>query len=358
MESKSALKVGVIGCGAVVQIEWLPYLHELDEFEITAVQDYSQHLIDYFGDLYQIPNRFTDWKQLIECKDVDAVIVLNLEHTDVCLYAAEMGKDILVEKPLCENPKQAAQIEEAVKKHNIILMVAEMKRYDPGYLYGQKLIKEMKGLRMIRSRNICDALMRSLNEIYPVKRRPDVSAEKKQALKEAFEKNISVVTKDKPPRYFTHFIGAGIHDAGIMRAAFGEPDSVAYCDIWDDGKMAIAYLNYSDNVRASFEIGMNDQKWYEEELVAFGVDQTIRIIFPNPFIKNQPTVVEVIENENGTFVEKRISASYDEAFRAQMKHFYTCVTNREQPITDVREGRKSVELMADMFGAYLKRVSE
>ena len=358
MENGTTLNVGVIGCGAVVQIEWLPYLHELDEYCVKAISDISEHLVNYFGDLYSIPNRFTDWHKVIDCPDVDAVIILNTEHTDACIYAANAGKDILVEKPLCENPEQAARIEQAVKQNDVVLMVAEMKRYDPGYLYGQKLIKEMKGLRMIRSRFVCDALMRSLNEIYTVKRRPDVPDSIRKEMKEAFEKKLQVVTGDLPARYFNFFLGAGIHDVGIMRGAFGDPKSVLYSDFWDDGKMAVVYLDYGDNVRASFEIGLNDQKWYEEELTAYGVDQTIRIIFPNPFLKNQPTVVEVIENEGSTYAEKKVYASYDEAFRAQIKHFYSCVISREEPITNVREGRRSVELMTEMFKGYAKRISD
>jgi hypothetical protein len=74
-------------------------------------------------------------------------------------------------------------------------------------------------------------------------------------------------------------------------------------------------------------------------------------------VKNQPTVVEVIENDNGAFVEKKISASYEEAFRAELKHFHACVMNREKPLTDVQEGKRDVELMAAMFQCYAKRIS-
>ncbi len=357
MGKDKTLNVGVIGCGAVVQIEWLPYLQELDEYSITAISDISEHLISYFGDQYSIPNRYTNWRKVIDCPEVDAVIILNNEHADACIYAANAGKDIIVEKPLCENPEQAARIEEAVEQNNVILMVAEMKRYDPGFLYGQKLIEKMKGLRMIRVRFVCDALMGSLNEIYPVKRRPDVPQSLRNEMKEAFEKNLQVVTGDLPANYFSFFLGAGIHDVGIMRAAFGDPKGVLYSDIWDNGKMGVVYFDYGDKVRASFEIGLNDQKWYEEELVAYGVDQTIRIVFSNPFLKNQPTVVEVIENDDGAFVEKKITASYDEAFRAQLKHFYTCIETRTEPVTNVREGRRGVELMAEMFRSFADRVA-
>ena len=110
-----------------------------------------------------------------------------------------------------------------------------------------------------------------------------------------------------------------------------------------------AILDYGDDVRGTFEIGLNDQKWNDEELTAYGVDQTIRIRFANPFLKNHPTIVEVIENDNGAFIEKKITVSYDEAYRAQLKHFYQCVVNREIPLTNVEEGRRGVELMAAMF---------
>ena len=358
MKNSTFLNVGVIGCGAVAQIEWLPYLHELDTYCVTAISDISEHLVNYFGDLYSIPNRFTDWHGLVECPDVDVVIVLNTEHADTCICAAKAKKDILVEKPLCENPGQAVLIEKAVEQNDVILMVGEMKRYDPGYQYAQKLIKNMKGLRMIRARDISDALMRSLNEIYPVKRRPDVPESRRKELRHAYERNLKAVTGELPPDIYSHFLMAGIHDVEIMRGAFGEPEGVEYCDIWDGGKMAVAYLQYSENVRASFEIGLTDQKWFEEELTAFGRDQTIRILFPHPYLKNQPTVVEVIENENGAFIEKKISASCEEAFRAELKHFYTCVMTRQRPITDVREGRRDVELMAAMFKSYAKRISD
>ena len=33
------IKTGVIGCGLIAQMEWLPYLHELEEYEVVAVQE-------------------------------------------------------------------------------------------------------------------------------------------------------------------------------------------------------------------------------------------------------------------------------------------------------------------------------
>lgn len=353
--SEKRLRVGVIGCGAIAQIEWLPYLQELDCYEITAICDISRELSEHYGNIYQVPNRFTDWHDVLACSDIDAVIVLNTEHTELCIAAAKAGKDILVEKPLCENPAQARQIEAAVEESGVILMVGEMKRYDPGYQYAQKVIREMKGLRMIRSRDICDGLMRSLNEIYPVRRRPDVPEEVRSELRASKEAALKEVTGSYPASYYDHFLAAGIHDVEILRGAFGEPEKIEFCDIWKNGKMGLAVLSFGENVRATFEIGLTNQKWYEEELTAFGEDCTVRLRFPHPYLKNCPTTVEIIQNDGDTVVEKKITASYDEAFRAELKHFYECVTQRRTPVTDVRQGRMDVELMAGMFRAFAER---
>ena len=129
------LKVGVIGCGQVAQIVWLPYIHELDEYDIVAISDISLKLLDYYGNLYGVKKCYRDWHELINDKEVEAVIVLNSNHTEVCIEAAKAGKHILVEKPLCENIRQAEEIEKAVTENNVLLMVGEMKRYDSGYKY-------------------------------------------------------------------------------------------------------------------------------------------------------------------------------------------------------------------------------
>ena len=41
-------------------------------------------------------------------------------------------------------------IRQAVVENHVTLMIGEMKRYDPGYLLGRNLIRNMKGLKLIR----------------------------------------------------------------------------------------------------------------------------------------------------------------------------------------------------------------
>ena len=104
---------------------WLPYVHELDEYDIIAFSDISNKLLDYYGNLYGVKKCYMDWHDLLRDEEVEAVIVLNSNHTEVCIEAAKAKKHILVEKPLCENIDQAKEIEKAVLENHVILWLAK-----------------------------------------------------------------------------------------------------------------------------------------------------------------------------------------------------------------------------------------
>ena len=349
------VKVGIIGCGQVAQIVWLPYIHELDEFKIIAVSDISKKLMDYYGSLYGVQKRYLDWRDMIRDEEIEAVIVLTSNHEEVCVEAAKAGKHILVEKPLCENVSQAERIEKAVRDNQVILMVGEMKRYDSGYRYAKELIRNMKGLRMIRARDVCDGLAASQPEIYESRRRTDVDSRIKEELNQKFHTGMKEVTGELPEHLYFRLLLAGVHDIDIMRAAFGEPKAVTYCDIWDDGNMLLAELDYGEQVKAVFEVGYTGQKWFEEELIAYGMEQTITVKFPHPYIRNCPTLVKITENKDGRVEEKEVSVAYDEAFRNELLHFYECVVEKKEPETNVAEGKKDIQLLTDIFQCYARR---
>ncbi len=350
------LKVGVIGCGQVAQIAWLPYIHELDEYDLVALADISKRLLDYYGKLYSVKRCYTDWRDLLSDEEVEAVIILNSSHTEVCIEAAKAQKHILVEKPLCENITQAKEIEAAVLENHVTLMVGEMKRYDSGYRYARKLIQNMKGLRMIRARDVCDGLVASQPEIYKSRRRTDVEWSIKEEMNRTFYSNLKKVTGPLSEELYFRLLLAGVHDIDILRAAFGEPEQVSYCDIWDNGNMLLAELDYGDQVKAVLEVGYTDQKWFDEELTAYGLEQTITVKFPHPYIKNCPTLIRITENQDGRIEEKEISVSFDEAFRNELLHFYECVKENKIPDTNIEEGKKDMQLLNDIFQCYARRI--
>ena len=96
------LSVGVIGCGLIAQVMHLHYLRELAEhFEIAALCDISDDVRTACAHDYGVSRTCADWHDLI-AMPLDAVLILTSgSHAPIAMAAAEAGRHMLVEKPMC-----------------------------------------------------------------------------------------------------------------------------------------------------------------------------------------------------------------------------------------------------------------
>ena len=145
------LRVGVIGCGGVAQMMHLPYLRELDDrFEIAALCDLSPGVLaGGRRSLWGGRRRYTDFHELV-AHDLDAVLVLTPgSHAPAAIAAAAAGRHVLVEKPMCFTLREADEMIAAAREHRVTLMVAYMKRYDPGYRLRNRRVRTLQHLRAV-----------------------------------------------------------------------------------------------------------------------------------------------------------------------------------------------------------------
>src|SRR5579859_7496422 len=147
------LKIGVIGCGAIAQIQHLPHLRELDDqFEIGGLADLSPKLLEAVGTDYGVPpeRRFQDYHRLLE-SDIDGVIVCpSGSHAAPSIAAAQAGKHAFVEKPMCTTVHEAEAMVAAADGAGTVLMVGYMKRHEPAYQFAQARVREMSDVRFIQ----------------------------------------------------------------------------------------------------------------------------------------------------------------------------------------------------------------
>ena len=96
------IRLGIIGCGAIAQIQHLPNLAGLqEEFEVTIVCDRSPALAKSVAKTFHVTNHVTDYRQLL-ASDVEAVILCHTDpKTEVAVAAFEAGKHVFIEKPIC-----------------------------------------------------------------------------------------------------------------------------------------------------------------------------------------------------------------------------------------------------------------
>lgn len=125
------LRVGVIGVG-VGQAHIVGYQAHPNA-EVVAIADLSSQRLAETGDRYGIPDRYTDYHDMLRRDDIEAVSVAvpNALHAPVSLDALQAGKHVLCEKPLALNATEAQRIVDAAAAAGRQVMVCFNYRMRP-----------------------------------------------------------------------------------------------------------------------------------------------------------------------------------------------------------------------------------
>ena len=101
------------------------------------------------------PKIYRNYKELLADKDVQAVLIATPEHWhyQMVIDALAAGKDIYVEKPLCQTPEQGARLVEAEKTTKNIIQVGMQRRSYDLYIEGRDIVAsgQLGRVRMVRS---------------------------------------------------------------------------------------------------------------------------------------------------------------------------------------------------------------
>ncbi len=353
MPNHQPLRVGVVGCGGIAQMMHLPFLRSLPErYRIQAISDLSPKLLAAIGDLYGVPpeRQFTRFEDMV-AQDLDVVIVLNGgTHAPPVLAAIKAGKHVLVEKPLCFTLREAREIAEAAEHAKVKVMVAYMKRYDPGYLTAQRLLQEMGEVRYVQINTLHPAEDDYL-AIHGILRFNDIPADVLAPLTAAqadlYDEAVGRITPvSLRSVYGNILLGSMVHDINALRGLLGEPTAVLSTQIWppEENEPSITtVLSYGERTRVIFTwTYLEKLRDYFEEIALMSSANRLRIQFPSPYLRHFPTPIVFQGMDGKEAYEKRILSSYDEAFREELLAFHNCVVNDVQPLTTVADATQDI----------------
>ncbi|GMU94761.1 MULTISPECIES: Gfo/Idh/MocA family oxidoreductase [Ignavibacterium] len=127
------IKIGVIGLGSIAQLVHLPNLTKLDNAEVVAVSEIKKNRLNTIADKFGINHRFSDYREMLENADLDAVIISTPTntHKDIAIDCLNADKDVLVEKPLARTFAEAKAVVDTARKNKKKLMVGMNLRYRP-----------------------------------------------------------------------------------------------------------------------------------------------------------------------------------------------------------------------------------
>jgi predicted dehydrogenase len=98
---------------------------------------------------------YRNYRELLADRDIQAVLIATPEHWHhrMVLDALAAGKDVYVEKPLCQTPAQGVELMEAERKSKQIVQVGMQRRSYDLYIEGGKIVAAgtLGNVRMVRS---------------------------------------------------------------------------------------------------------------------------------------------------------------------------------------------------------------
>ena len=134
------MKLGIIGTGLIVK-DFLPELVKMKGLEIVSIMGSPTGFekAEALSVQYGIPNAVHDLEELCGT-DIDTVYVAvpNNMHFAYCKKALEMGKNVIVEKPMTDDAGQAESLAALAKKKKRFLFEAITTVYITGYQKIQK----------------------------------------------------------------------------------------------------------------------------------------------------------------------------------------------------------------------------
>lgn len=127
------LKWGILGTAQVAKSLLIPAMQKTENCELYAIAGRSQEKADAFKEEFGFKQAYGTLEELLKDPEVQAIYVAlpNDMHKEWVIRAADAKKDILCEKPLAPNEKDAEEMFTACEKNGVKLIEGFAYLYSP-----------------------------------------------------------------------------------------------------------------------------------------------------------------------------------------------------------------------------------
>jgi predicted dehydrogenase len=318
------IRVGVIGVGYLGQHHARIY-SQIKDTELTAVVDTDQERAGTFAEKYRCVAR-SDYREILHKVDALSIVTPTTFHYRIALECLRAGKDILIEKPITENIKEADELIMESEEHGCILQVGHLERYNPALLAASCMIKEP---RFIESERLSPFLGRGT----------DVDVTLDLMIHDADIVLAIMSQQINPPLPPFSKGGRG----GIIKEIRAVGAKV-FTDKIDVAKAWIEFENSCVAVLTASRLSPDKQRI----LRVFQEDSYLSVDFQKNEIKRYSKTVDGLSSDI-------IKPDNKEPLREELEDFVRCVKERKRPKVSAIEARKALQMVLDITEIIRKR---
>lgn len=311
---------GVIGAGFFGE-KHIETLSCMDGVKVLAVSRRDKDALKAMAEKYRIPKTYSDYREMLEDKDVEAVSVTTHVdgHRAPAVDALKAGKHVLLEKPMAGTVEDCEAILEAAKGATGILMVGHICRFDPRVAMARKAIDEGR-----------------IGRIVSMHARRNLPA------------RIGAQVLDK----ISALMGDGIHDADLMLWLSGSKAKSVYAQ-----ELNVLNFKHADVAWAMFRfesgaIGVIENVWSLPDKTPFAIDAKLEIIGSKGSIEINcaDTGLAIVDADGlqkpDTMYWPEVHGRRMGALRTELEYFLDCVRSGRRPdVITPGESRDVVEVI-------------
>jgi predicted dehydrogenase len=347
VSAADSVRVGVIGSGGRGQL----LTGEFKEIgaQVAAVCDvYQPNLAAGLKAASTGAKSYTDYRALLEDKSLDAVVIATPDHwhAKMAIDAADAGKDVYVEKPLCHEIADGFAMRDAIRRNKRVCQVGTQRR-------SSTVLGEAK--KIVDSGRLGD--VRLVTCVW-MNYQPDFTA---KPLAGELDWNAWLGPAPKrdldPTRFFNWYyywdysggllVGQAAHIFDEIQWFMGsQGPAAATCaggrvnvQGAEVPETATASLEYAENYLSTFTIGYKSMKYHTHNDQLLQVHGSkARLDVPREGYTLWPEQRTLKMNPEATRDEP---GSFEAATRAHIRNFLECVQTRNEPNAPVEEGLKT-----------------
>ena len=331
------VRIGILGSQFISTIHAESIRCHTQGGELVAVASPTREHVEAFARKFEIPHAYTDARALFERKDIDLVIigVPNDLHAEMVCAAAEAGKHVVIEKPLCLNLAEADRMIAACRAYRVKLMYAEELCFTPKYVRLKRLLDEGA---------LGDLVMVKQSEQHDGPHAPHFWDVTRSGGGVLMDMGCHAV------EFFRWIVGRGVK----IRSVYADVKTVVHRDKTQGDDHSLLLLRFENGVRALAEESWIKKGGMDDRAELLG---TRGVAYANLLQGN--AILTYSESGYGYAVEKAGStqgwtfAIYEEAwnygFPQEMQHFIDCVRYDRPPAVTGEDGRAVLEVL---FAAY------
>ncbi len=316
------INIAVVGAGAWGK-NHIRVFSELPNVRLEYICDSDPSKLQSIQKSYPQSKTVENLKPILRNPEVKGIVIASsaLSHYSLSKEALLADKDVLVEKPMALNSKEAEEMLEIGEKRGRILMVGHLLMYHP-------VVDRLKEMMI-------SGELGRIYYIYTQRVNLGVIRQDENALLSFAPHDLSVILHlldEEPVMVSAHgesYIQEGIEDVVFLSLQFS------------DGKIANIHLSWLDphKLRKITIVGSKKMAVFDD----MEVSEKLKIYDKGVGSISYSTYGEYLSLRFGDITIP--SVKMVEPLRAQAEHFVQCIESRKTPKTGARDGLKVVKIL-------------